>query len=69
MAAILELTRVFRMGGRDMVDPDPTMRPEEVLKHYGRQNPKLLGAKIIEPVVEGDRHVYEIRQVNFGDRG
>ncbi|MHC5195168.1 PRTRC system protein C [Pseudomonas frederiksbergensis] len=69
MAVILELTRVFRMAGRDMVDPDPTMTAEQVLKHYGRQFPKLLGAKVIEPVTEGDKHVYEFRQASFGDRG
>mgnify|MGYP003602959847 CR=1 FL=1 len=68
-AVILDLKRVFRMGGRDMEDPNPSMSPTEVLKHFARQFPKLLGAKVIDPTIEGDAQVYELRQASFGDRG
>lgn len=69
MAQILELQRVFRFGGRDLPDPNPALLPEEVLKHYTGQFPRLLGAKVIEPVTAGDTQVYEFKQANFGDRG
>ena len=69
MAQILELVRVFRFGARDLPDPNPALSPEEVMKHYAGQFPRLLGAKVIEPVIEGDNHVYEFKQANFGDRG
>lgn len=68
-AIILDLKRVFRTGGRDLEDPNPEMTPSEVLKHFSRQFPKLLGAKIIDPIIEGDAQVYELRQASFGDRG
>lgn len=69
MAQILDLVRVFRFGARDLPDPNPALSPEEVMKHYARQFPRLLGAKVIEPIIEGDNHVYEFKQANFGDRG
>lgn len=68
MASLNTAQRIFRMNGRDLPDPDPTMKPAEVLGHYARQFPKLLGGKIIDPVIEGDKHVYELRQ-SFGDKG
>lgn len=68
MTAILQARRVFRFSGRDLPDPDVTMTPPEVLGHYARQFPKLLGGKVIEPVIEGDSHVYELR-ASFGDKG
>lgn len=69
MAQILDLQRTFRFGGRDLPDPNPSLTPEEVLKHYGGQFPRLIGAKVIEPVIVGDTQVYEFKQANFGDRG
>lgn len=68
MATITQATRVFRFNGRDLPDPDVTLKPEEVLQHYSRQYPKLIGGKVIEPVIEGDSHVYELRQ-SFGAKG
>lgn len=67
--AILTLTRVFRFSGRDLPDPDPGMQPQDVLKHYARQFPRLNGGKVIDPISEGDASVYEFRQASFGDRG
>ena len=67
--AILTLDRVFRYAGLDLDDPDPSMEPPEVLKHFARQYPRLMGAKIVEPVIEGDRHVYEFREASFGAKG
>lgn len=68
-ALILTLTRVFRFSGRDLPDPDPSMAPGDVLKHYVRQFPRLNGGKVVDPVIEKDQQVYEFRQGNFGDRG
>lgn len=68
-ATILTLTRAFRFAGRDLLDPDPSLTPTEVLKHYARKYPRLNGGKLIDPVTEGDKQVYEFRQGNFGDRG
>ncbi|WP_421527013.1 PRTRC system protein C [Pseudomonas brenneri] len=67
--AILTLTRTFRFSGRDLPDPDPGMSVSDVLKHYSRQFPRLNGGKAIDPVIEGDKQVYELRAGNFGDRG
>jgi len=68
-ASILTLTRIFRSSGQDLPDPNPELSPEEVLRHYARSYPRLLGAKIIDPIIEGDRHVYEFRQASFGAKG
>lgn len=69
MAALITAQRVFRFNGRDLPDPDASMKPAEVLTHFARQFPKLLGGKVIDPVIEnGDTHVYELR-ASFGDKG
>lgn len=68
-ATVLTLSRVFRFGGRDLDDPSPDMTPAEVLRHYARLFPRMLGAKVIEPVLEGDKHVYQIKEANYGDKG
>lgn len=67
--AILTLTRLFRFSGRDLADPDPSMQPQDVLKHYARQFPRLNGGKVVDPINEGDSQIYEFRQASFGDRG
>ncbi|MBB3105264.1 PRTRC system protein C [Azomonas macrocytogenes] len=68
-AAIITLDRVFRYSDRDLPDPDSGMQPEAVLKHYARQFPRLVGAKIVAPIQEEDRYVYEFRKASFGDKG
>lgn len=68
-AIAISLTRVFRFGGRDLDDPSPDMTPAEVLRHYSRLFPRMLGAKVIEPVLEGDKHVYQIKEAEYGDKG
>lgn len=68
MASLISAQRVFRFNGRDLTDPDSTMTPAEVLTHFARQFPKLVGGKVIDPVIEGDSHVYELR-ASFGDKG
>lgn len=45
------------------------MTPEEVLSHYARQHPRLLGGKVVPPIQEKDTLVYELRAQEFGDRG
>ncbi|MAG65034.1 MAG: PRTRC system protein C [Pseudomonadales bacterium] len=69
MAAIIEMSRVFRYAGLDLEDPNPELAPREVLRHYARMHPRLNGAKIVDPVVEGDKQVYEFREANYGDKG
>lgn len=67
-AYVIQATRVFRYKGRDLPDPDQSMKPVEVLAHYARQFPKLLGGKVLDPVIEGDTQVNELRE-SFGDKG
>lgn len=67
-ATILEAARTFRHSGRDLPDPDASMSPDEVLNHYAREYPKLLGGKVVGPTIEGDAHVYELR-ASFGEKG
>lgn len=67
-ATMITARRVFRFNGRDLPDPDFTMNSQQVLTHFSRQFPKLLGGKVIEPVIEGENHVYELRP-SFGDKG
>ena len=45
------------------------MTPAEVLRHYAHLFPRMLGAKVVEPVLEGDKHVYAIKEANYGDKG
>ncbi|HFK2003000.1 PRTRC system protein C [Pseudomonas aeruginosa] len=68
-AAVITLERIFRHAGRDLPDPDPSMEPEDVLKHYARQYPRLTGAKIVPPTQESDTYVYEFREAGFGAKG
>ncbi|CAM5366614.1 PRTRC system protein C OS=Stutzerimonas stutzeri OX=316 GN=G7024_19855 PE=4 SV=1 [Stutzerimonas stutzeri] len=68
-AAILTLTRVFRFGARDLPDPNPAMTVDEVLRHYSRQYPRMMGAKVIAPVLEGDQHIHVIREASYGAKG
>lgn len=67
--AIVSLNRIFRYSGRDLPDPNTGMEPEDVLKHYARQYPRLVGAKIVAPVQENDSYVYEFREASFGAKG
>lgn len=67
--AIQELKRVFRFNGRDLVDPSIAMKPEQVLTHYQRQYPKLLGGKVMPPVNEGATLVYEMKAAEYGSKG
>ncbi|QIE91195.1 PRTRC system protein C [Pseudomonas nitroreducens] len=67
--AVISLDRIFRMSGRDLPDPNPSMEVEAVLKHYARQYPRLTGAKIVPPIQENDTYVYEFREAGFGAKG
>ncbi|MCY1307441.1 PRTRC system protein C [compost metagenome] len=66
---VVSLDRIFRFAGRDLPDPDPSMQPENVLRHYARQYPRLMGAKIVSPIQEKDSYVYEFREAEFGAKG
>ncbi len=66
--AIIELARAFRFNGRDLPDPAPALTPDEVLKHYSAQYPKLIGGKVLPAKLEGDTQVYEMKAL-YGDKG
>lgn len=68
-AAIITLERIFRHSGIDLPDPDPSMSTDDVLKHYARQFPRLMGAKIIPAVQVGDALVYEFKENGYGSKG
>lgn len=68
-ATIVSLSRVFRYDGIDLPDPDPSLDTDEVHQHYTQQYPRLAGGKVIEPVIESDKMVYELRAGGFGDKG
>lgn len=68
--SVTTLNRQFRFDGIDLPDPESSMTPEQVLAHYSKQHPRLLGGKVVPPVVEGDKHVYELRaSLSFGEKG
>ena len=68
LAVVTQLTRVFRYNGFDSEDPNPALTPEEVVSILARTRPKLLGAKVVPPIIEGgDKYVFELR--SFGDKG
>lgn len=66
-ATVKRVTRIFRYGCRDMADPNPALSPDEVVKHLAKTHPKLLGAKVVPGVIEGEFMVFELRA--FGDKG
>lgn len=68
--SITTLSRAFRYEGLTLPDPEPSMTADQVLAHYAKQYPRLLGGKVVPPVVEGDKHVYELRAaLAFGEKG
>lgn len=68
MATVQTLSRKFRYGGRDLIDPDPTMTVNEVLQHFAKSFVKLMGGKVVDIGDEGDSLIFELRE-NFGDNG
>ena len=54
------LTRVFKYGLTELTDPAPDLAPDEAIRLYGTGYPLLKSASLAEPVVEGDRLVYEV---------
>lgn len=66
---IQPLIRVFRFGATELPDIDPTMQPEEVLRHYSGAYPFLALATLGEPEVDGDRMVYPVRKREVQTKG
>lgn len=60
--SIIRLERVFRMGSIELADPAPDEPPTAALKLYELNYPHLATATLAEPVVEGDRLVFEIQK-------
>lgn len=66
------MSRVFRckVGGeeRTLPDPDQSMTPEQVMRHYAGTYPELTNAVISAPDVKQDEVVWTFA-VNVGRKG
>ncbi|MES1933272.1 hypothetical protein T35B1_11712 [Salinisphaera shabanensis T35B1] len=61
MTAITQtLTRVFKLGATELDDPAPQESPEIAMSLYETAFPVLKSASLAEPVIDGERLVYEI---------
>src|SRR5690625_7667978 len=60
--AVQQLSRVFRFGATELPDTDPSLPPEQVLKHYAGAYPFLAVAELGTPQVEEGRMVYPVVQ-------
>lgn len=58
--AVQQLSRVFRFGATELPDTDPSLPPEQVLKHYAGAYPFLAVAELGTPEVEEGRMVYPV---------
>ena len=52
------IKRTFTYAGRILPDPDPSMSPEAVKRHYSAVHPDLVNAAIEGGDFEGDTQVY-----------
>lgn len=59
-AVVQQLNRVFRFGATELPDTDPSLPPEQVLKHYAGAYPFLSVAELGTPQVEDGRMVYPV---------
>ena len=56
----IKITRTFKFGSIELADPDPEMKPEEVVDHYSSAYPQLNNAAVKDNGIEGDNHVFRI---------
>jgi PRTRC genetic system protein C len=63
-----ELERKFKFNGKELPDPDPNMKPEEVMELYSRQYPSLTNGKIAGPFYEGSEEHWKL-QGSYGTKG
>lgn len=54
------LKRVFLHNGKERTDPNPKLKPSEVLEHYAGMYPKLEGGKVIQKTETDTELVYEL---------
>ncbi len=60
--------RVFEFGKHLLADPNPKMKPEEVVTFYSNKYPELTTAVVSKPTLKDDKLVYEIK-TNLGTKG
>lgn len=70
MASVIvaRLPRVFKLGKRELTDPNPTMQPIEVLKYYSNLYPELTNSSVSGPRFENDQAVFEFK-ISIGTKG
>jgi PRTRC genetic system protein C len=61
-SALATPVRWFRMGAIELPDIAPELSPLAALRQYVHQWPHLKRAHLAEPVVEGDRLIYEVEK-------
>ena len=60
--------RVFKLGNRELADPNPDMSPDEVLNFYSNQFPELTTSNVHGPKIEDDHALYEFK-TTVGTKG
>lgn len=63
------LVREFRLGATTFNDPDPSMRPEDVVDLLTRNNPAMPPCHLGEVTVEGNRRVYRLEKAPAKTKG
>ena len=58
---VKELERKFKFNGKELPDPDPKMKPEEVMAMYARQYPSLTNGEIAGPFYEGTKEQWKLQ--------
>jgi PRTRC genetic system protein C len=67
--AALEVERVFRMGTIELPDLAPELAPLKSVRLYVQQWPHLRRAKLADPIMEGNRAVYEVVRAPVQTKG
>jgi PRTRC genetic system protein C len=60
--------RVFLYNGRTLVDPDPSLTPDQVKAFYSNMYPDLASAVIEDGRFEAETQTYEFRRA-IGTKG
>lgn len=59
MALTVQTSRTFKLGDKELPDPNPNMTVKEVIKFYTGQHPELASASVPVPKATGNTFVYE----------
>lgn len=65
---VTALKRVFKMGAMKLDDPGAQFSPADVKDYYAPHFPKLTGAAIKGPRVEGNKEIWEFQE-QVGTKG